>query len=142
MSEINPYNRFPNDDFPPAPWSWSDNNGYNSSTYIFCGAEPKQDMCFLEIPDDCQFMAIDEDKLAAFIVEAVNSHASLTSELDQLREAMEEIVNPVEFMRRRSDASSSKLDGLMAIALAKDPEYLRAIARSALATMKEGSANG
>lgn len=54
------------------------------------------------------------------------------SELDRLREALEEIVKPVEFMRRRADAAGSKLDGFMAITLAKDPEYLRGIARAAL----------
>lgn len=58
--------------------------------------------------------------------------ASLSSELDRLREALEEIINPVEFLRRRADAAGSKLDGFMAITLAKDPEYLKGIARAAL----------
>lgn len=86
--EITAYNRFPDKDFPPAPWSWLDNNGYNSNTYIFCGVEPEEDMDFLEIPEDCSFMAIDDKKLAAFIVDAVNSHASHVDDKQKLQDAL------------------------------------------------------
>lgn len=51
-----------------------------------------------------------------------------------LRAALEEIVNPVAAMRQRADAEGGKLDGMMANMLARDPEYLRGIARAALAS--------
>lgn len=62
---------------------------------------------------------------AAFIVQCVNAH-------DELVEALEEIVNPVKFMRDRAEADGRKLDGAMAYSLANDIGYLRGIARAAL----------
>lgn len=82
------YNSFPDKDFPPTPWSWCDENGYNSSTYIFCGDVPMVDMDFIEISDDCGFMAIDDKKLAAFIVCAVNNHAVLTAQNAWLKDRL------------------------------------------------------
>lgn len=47
-------------------------------------------------------------------------------------QALNEIVNPVQFMRIRADASGDKIGGHMANYLANDPHYLREIARKAL----------
>lgn len=78
-------------DFPPPPWSWDVGNGYNSSTYIFYGEDAPQDFDFMEVPDDCGFMAIDEGKLADFIVRRVNGHDALVNALDNLlRETLHE----------------------------------------------------
>ncbi len=59
---------------------------------------------------------------------------------DAFREALEEIVNPIAAMQRRAEAEGAKIDGIMANVLARDPEYLKGIARAALAA--EGSDNG
>lgn len=56
----------------------------------------------------------------------------LTRELAEAREALDEIAFPISAMRKRAEAEGSKLDGMMANYLAKDPEYLRGIAVSAL----------
>jgi hypothetical protein len=47
-----------------------------------------------------------------------------SEEADRLREALEEIVNPLQFMQRRAEAEGNRLSG-MAYSLANDVEYLR-----------------
>ena len=73
-------------DFPPTPWSWDIGNWYNSQTYIFCGSKPKKGMDFLEINNDCDFMSIDDQELATFIVRACNAHDALVSALEEMTE--------------------------------------------------------
>lgn len=51
---------------------------------------------------------------------------------DALREALEEIVAPIAAMQKRAADEDRRIDGMMANALARDPEYLRGIARKAL----------
>jgi hypothetical protein len=51
-----------------------------------------------------------------------------------LREALEEIVHPIAAMQTFAKENGLQLDGAVALALANDPEYLRRIARTALAT--------
>lgn len=51
---------------------------------------------------------------------------------ETLREALEEIANPILAMQLRAKAEGYKLDGMIASMLAKDPEYLKGIARAAL----------
>lgn len=51
----------------------------------------------------------------------------------ELREALEEIAEPVPFMRKRAEAEGSKLNGQMAVALSDDSQFLKSIARAALA---------
>lgn len=47
-------------------------------------------------------------------------------------EALSDIVNPVAAMQRDAEARGCELDGYWANKLARDPEHLRSIARSAL----------
>jgi hypothetical protein len=57
----------------------------------------------------------------------------------KFRKALEEIVDPIQAMRQLAADEGTGLDGLMAVTLAKDPEYLKSIARAALsATATEG----
>jgi hypothetical protein len=56
----------------------------------------------------------------------------------KMREALEEIVAPVTFMQERAKLTGDKIDGAAAIALSKDPEYLRAIALRALTASPGG----
>jgi len=54
---------------------------------------------------------------------------------DRLRkdlDALQSIANPVAAMQKEADAAGDKLDGLMAVTIAKDPHYLREIARKAI----------
>lgn len=46
-------------------------------------------------------------------------------------EALEEISDPIRFMRERLE-EGGQLDGMVAVQLAKDAEYLRGIATAAL----------
>ena len=59
---------------------------------------------------------------------------------DAFREALEEIVNPIAAMQRKAEAEGAKIDGMMANALSRNPEYLKGIASAALAA--ERSDNG
>lgn len=56
----------------------------------------------------------------------------LQAEVDRLREALEEIADPISAMQTHAEVQGVGLDGMMANILAKDPEYLKAIARAAL----------
>lgn len=63
---------------------------------------------------------------------AWNTRAALSATpLAQMRDALEEIINPIAAMQARLK-EGEMLDGNMAHMLAKDPEYLRSIARAAL----------
>jgi len=57
---------------------------------------------------------------------------------DTLRKALEEIVNPISAMQERAKVQGNTLNGMMANYLARDPEYLRGIARAALAAAPVG----
>lgn len=50
----------------------------------------------------------------------------------RLREALEEIKNPIAAMKRRAEAAGGQLARNMAFMLANDPNYLKEIARAAL----------
>jgi hypothetical protein len=54
------------------------------------------------------------------------------------RTALEAITNPIAAMQRHAEAEGAKLDGMMANLLARDPEYLKEIARAALAATSTG----
>ena len=51
-----------------------------------------------------------------------------------LVEALEEIIHPVRFMKERLE-EGERLNGMVAVQLAKDAEYLRDIARKALTSL-------
>lgn len=50
----------------------------------------------------------------------------------QFVEALEEIAEPIPFMRKRAEAEGGKLNGQMAVALSDDANFLKSIARAAL----------
>jgi len=52
-----------------------------------------------------------------------------------LKEALEEIANPIWFMQQRAEKEGNKIDGMYAISLAKDPVYLQQIAKAVLDTV-------
>lgn len=58
---------------------------------------------------------------------------SLERERDGLREALNEIANPIRYMRKTAEKEGSKLNSLMALELSNDPHYLKDIALKALA---------
>lgn len=78
---------------------------------------------------------IDEyDKL--FITTTVGimeAYASpLKKRIEELEAALQKIQNPVRFLQDQCAKEGKSLDGVMALALSKDPVYLQEIARHAL----------
>lgn len=57
---------------------------------------------------------------------------TLRDERDAARAALHEIVEPIRFMEIRAASVGGVIDGRMAQTLARDPEYLRSIARAVL----------
>ena len=58
---------------------------------------------------------------------------------DGLEEALQEIADPLKFMRQRAEAAGDKLDGFVAVQLANDANYLRGIASKALSAPRSPS---
>lgn len=54
--------------------------------------------------------------------------------IDFLERTLEKISNPIPAMKKEAEEMGAKLNGQMAVALAKDPEYLRKLAKEALDT--------
>ena len=50
----------------------------------------------------------------------------------KFRSALEEIAEPIKFMRQRAEAEGGKLNGSMAVALSEDHQFLKSIARTVL----------
>lgn len=67
-----------------------------------------------------------------FIVEACNNYYKLKEQNEKLKEALEKIQNPVLYLQKQAEASGAKIDGLMAVALSKDCEWLKNIAYETL----------
>src|ERR1035441_1962054 len=51
----------------------------------------------------------------------------------EMLQALEEIAEPIPFMRKRAEAEGGKLNGQMAVILSDDANFLKSIARAALA---------
>ena len=62
---------------------------------------------------------------------AVAQVAALTAENQRLREALEEIENPIEFVRKRLK-DGEQINGQYAVLLSQDHNYLKSIAKDAL----------
>lgn len=56
----------------------------------------------------------------------------ILKEIANLRAALDKIANPIKHMQMEAQKEGSTMDGNIAIALSKDPEYLKDIARRAL----------
>lgn len=54
------------------------------------------------------------------------------AENTRLREALDEIVNPIKYMQQTAQKEGLNLNGEMAITLSKEPSYLKRIAEKAL----------
>ena len=87
----------------------------------------------------CDIIACDDGALADLDVEILEQSAAtltaLATEVARLREALEEIANPLATMARRAKAEGARLSGMAAV-IAQDPEHLKRIARTALETQK------
>lgn len=66
------------------------------------------------------------------VVAALNAAAEREA---KLREALEQINDPIKHLRDLAEKEGKRLDGHMAIQLAESPNYLRGIARDALASL-------
>ena len=56
---------------------------------------------------------------------------------DRLREALEDIADPISRLRDAAELAGMEFDGMMAVRMADDAGYLQNIARAALAAGKE-----
>lgn len=54
-----------------------------------------------------------------------------------LREAIENIANPIEYLRKEAEKEGGKLDGMYAVYMAKDGNWLQEMARKALVKVQE-----
>ena len=54
-----------------------------------------------------------------------------------MKEALEEIANPISFMRKRAESQGGELNGYWANQLVNDPHFLKSIAIEALNKIKE-----
>ena len=59
-----------------------------------------------------------------------------TPDVGELIVALEEIIHPVRFMQARLE-EGEQLNGMVAVQLTKDPEYLKDIAKAALANYRK-----
>jgi chromosome segregation ATPase len=73
------------------------------------------------------------EKLDADLDTAKAALLSAQKEIERLREALQEIAEPIPFMRKRAEAEGAKINGPMAVALAGDHQFLKSVARAALA---------
>ena len=55
---------------------------------------------------------------------------------EQYRVALDEIANPIKYMRQEAEAKGARLDGGIAIQLSGSANYLQGIARAALAAIE------
>ena len=85
-----------------------------------------------ETDDEYEKQKVEIEGTAEFIAEACNNYYKLKEQNDKLKEALEKIQNPVMYLQKQAQASGSKLDGLMAVALSKDCEWLKGIEFEAL----------
>lgn len=63
---------------------------------------------------------------------AMERIASLEAENRRLREALQHIADPIKYLQQKADAEGTVVNGTQAVAMSKDPEYLKQIARAAL----------
>ena len=75
-----------------------------------------------------QLMAAEEAGYERGLADA----ATALSEAERMREALVEIANPIAKMQEQAEAEGARLDGMMAQAIANDPNHLKSIARAAI----------
>ena len=67
-----------------------------------------------------------------------NAEQHSVPDISGLEEALEEIINPIRFMQERLE-EGEQLNGMVAVQLANNAEYLRDIAKAALTTYRKGA---
>lgn len=72
------------------------------------------------------FTSSGDVRQAADLIEA------LAAEIARLREALEEIADPIGFIQREAAAEGNQINGAMLVQIANDPAHLKRIARTAL----------
>lgn len=65
--------------------------------------------------------------------------AAISRDLAIAKAALEEIVDPIRYMRERAKAEGKRLIGTMAVHLANDVYYRTSIAKKALALLSDGA---
>lgn len=85
-----------------------------------------------EILGDDYFSDLSKEADCDFVLEACNNYYKLKEQNEKLKEALEKIQNPVLYLQKQAEASGAKIDGLMAVALSKDCEWLKNIAYETL----------
>lgn len=112
----------------PTPWKWhpkDEPNERNGSVY----SEQKPGHAYAVAMQPKYVGNVQWSEDAALIVRAVNSHNALVK-------ALEEIAYPIKAMEARLKPDE-KINGVMAVALANNAEYLRSIALAALALCEQ-----
>jgi hypothetical protein len=109
---------------------------YNSKVYINA-CENTTDLCLvvpelgaIEFPFDYTPGKVDDT--VKFIVEACNNYYRLKEHNEKLLSALEKIQNPVLYLQKQAQSQGASFDGLMAVALSKDCEWLKSIAYEAI----------
>lgn len=59
----------------------------------------------------------------------------------EMEEALEAIIHPIRHLQKEAEREGHKLDGMMAVVLAKDTEFLKSIARQALSATARNDAH-
>lgn len=86
------------------------------------------------ITDQGKHWIMDEEdqENVKFIAEACNNYYKLKEQNEKMKEALEKIQNPIMYLQRQAEANWASLDGIMAVALSRDCEWLKSIAYDAL----------
>lgn len=77
---------------------------------------------------DAEFIAASREGWPEAIERAINAEA----EVERLRMALDKLANPLKYMQMEARAKGAELNGVYAIMLSKDPNYLQEIALAEL----------
>ena len=72
------------------------------------------------------------ETVVTMLADAYELCGTLVVRLEAAQQALEEISNPIPFMRKRAEQEGGKLNGQMAVALSDDANFLKSIAREAI----------
>lgn len=109
-----------------------------ASSYVICND------CSARGPDSCQDSDDEDEPGHAAAIAAWNTRIASSppaasvgvDEIKRLRKALEDVCNPLGYLRRLVEADGCKLGG-MAYAIANDLATVKGIARAALASSQE-----
>jgi hypothetical protein len=78
-------------------------------------------------------MTIQEQEL---VLTALTERHQHIKRIEELEDVLEDIENPIAYLRREAEKDGAKLNGSAAVSLAEDASFLRGIARKALPPTK------